>query len=100
MRMRLGFVIGLGTGYVLGTRAGRERYEQIRGSIERLMDTEQARELKMRATQAVEQVKEQVQQKARERFGSEERTIRLEGSEQMPAPVQEPFTTAGLSEAP
>jgi membrane carboxypeptidase/penicillin-binding protein PbpC len=30
MRFRLGFVIGFGAGYVLGTRAGRERYEQIR----------------------------------------------------------------------
>jgi hypothetical protein len=30
MRFRAGFVIGFGAGYLLGTRAGRERYEQIR----------------------------------------------------------------------
>jgi methylase of polypeptide subunit release factors len=30
MAFRSGFVLGLGVGYVLGTRAGRERYEQIR----------------------------------------------------------------------
>lgn len=30
MRGRVGLVIGLGIGYVLGTRAGRERYEQIK----------------------------------------------------------------------
>jgi hypothetical protein len=30
MRFRTGFLIGLGAGYVLGTRAGRERYEQLR----------------------------------------------------------------------
>ena len=30
MRFRIGFVVGLGAGYVLGTKAGRERYEQIR----------------------------------------------------------------------
>lgn len=29
MRFRLGFVIGLGTGYYFGTKAGRERFEQI-----------------------------------------------------------------------
>ncbi len=29
MRGRLGFLIGFGAGYVLGARAGRERYEQI-----------------------------------------------------------------------
>lgn len=30
MRGRLGLVIGLGIGYVLGTRAGRKRYEQLK----------------------------------------------------------------------
>lgn len=30
MRGKLGLVIGLGAGYVLGTRAGRQRYEQIK----------------------------------------------------------------------
>ncbi|GAA4192787.1 hypothetical protein GCM10022219_13610 [Microbacterium oryzae] len=30
MRGKLGLVIGLGAGYVLGTRAGRARYEQIK----------------------------------------------------------------------
>ena len=29
MRYRLTFLIGLGTGYVLGARAGRERYDQL-----------------------------------------------------------------------
>jgi hypothetical protein len=29
MRFRLGLVLGLGVGYVLGARAGRERYEEI-----------------------------------------------------------------------
>ncbi|WP_438352206.1 hypothetical protein [Microbacterium sp. CJ88] len=30
MRGKVGLVIGIGVGYVLGTRAGRERYEQIK----------------------------------------------------------------------
>ena len=30
MRYRLTFITGLVVGYVLGTRAGRERYEQLR----------------------------------------------------------------------
>ena len=30
MKGKIGLVIGLGAGYVLGSRAGRERYEQIR----------------------------------------------------------------------
>jgi hypothetical protein len=30
MRLRVGLVIGFATGYVLGAKAGRERYEQMR----------------------------------------------------------------------
>jgi len=30
VRFRLGLIVGLGIGYVLGARAGVERYEQIR----------------------------------------------------------------------
>ena len=30
MRLRVGIVIGFAAGYVLGTRAGRERFEQIK----------------------------------------------------------------------
>ncbi|GGX60731.1 hypothetical protein GCM10010510_01220 [Streptomyces anandii JCM 4720] len=32
MRYRLAFIAGLALGYVLGTKAGRERYEQLRSS--------------------------------------------------------------------
>jgi hypothetical protein len=30
MKVRTGLLLGLGVGYVIGTKAGRERYEQIR----------------------------------------------------------------------
>jgi hypothetical protein len=30
MRFRTGLVVGIGVGYVLGARAGRDRYEQIK----------------------------------------------------------------------
>ncbi|MEU0988544.1 YtxH domain-containing protein [Streptomyces sp. NPDC005953] len=33
MRYKLTFVVGLAVGYVIGTRAGRERYEQLRKSV-------------------------------------------------------------------
>ncbi|NWF30028.1 YtxH domain-containing protein [Streptomyces sp. PKU-EA00015] len=32
MRYKLTFVVGLAIGYVIGTRAGRERYEQLKKS--------------------------------------------------------------------
>ncbi|HET6359636.1 YtxH domain-containing protein [Streptomyces sp. NPDC002659] len=33
MRYKLTFVAGLALGYVIGTRAGRERYEQLKKSV-------------------------------------------------------------------
>ena len=39
MGMKIGIVLGFGVGYVLGARAGRERYEQIRATAARLRRT-------------------------------------------------------------
>jgi len=36
MRGKVGLVVGLAVGYVLGTRAGRERYEQIKTQAEKV----------------------------------------------------------------
>lgn len=36
MRGKVGLVVGLAAGYVLGTRAGRERFEQIKAQAERV----------------------------------------------------------------
>ncbi|MFD9357821.1 YtxH domain-containing protein [Streptomyces sp. NPDC060031] len=36
MRYKVTFVVGLALGYVLGTRAGRERYEQMKKSAREL----------------------------------------------------------------
>lgn len=36
MRSKVMFLIGLALGYVLGTKAGRERYEQLRAGAEKL----------------------------------------------------------------
>ena len=33
MKLRLGLLVGFGVGYYLGARAGRERYEQLRGLV-------------------------------------------------------------------
>lgn len=44
MRTRLTFALGLATGYVLGTRAGRERYEQIARLARRVSEHPQVQE--------------------------------------------------------
>ncbi len=38
MRGKLGIAVGLAAGYVLGTRAGRERYQQLTASAKRIAD--------------------------------------------------------------
>jgi len=39
MGMKTGIILGLGVGYVLGARAGRERYESIRSAATRIRST-------------------------------------------------------------
>lgn len=39
MRGKLAFVVGAAVGYVLGSRAGRERYEQIKRGAKKLWNT-------------------------------------------------------------
>jgi len=36
MKFRLGLLVGFAGGYYLGSKAGRERYEQIRRAIDRV----------------------------------------------------------------
>jgi hypothetical protein len=38
MRGKFGIAVGLAAGYVLGTRAGRERYQQLTASAKRFAD--------------------------------------------------------------
>ena len=44
MRGKVGLVIGLAAGYVLGTRAGRERYEQIKAQVQKVWNLEPVQE--------------------------------------------------------
>jgi hypothetical protein len=52
MRFRTGLFIGLGTGYVLGAKAGRQRYEQIQAMWHRLRGDEVVQALVKQAVDA------------------------------------------------
>lgn len=60
MRFRVGLIAGLAVGYYLGTKAGRERYEQIRRWID---DARQSRPVE-KAQAAVELGLERVRQQS------------------------------------
>jgi hypothetical protein len=40
MKFRFGMILGFIAGYILGAKAGRDRYEQIMRAVRRLMGTE------------------------------------------------------------
>lgn len=52
MRYRLTFAAGIAVGYVLGTRAGRERYEKLRQSAQRFAENPAVRNATEAATQS------------------------------------------------
>ena len=52
---KLTLLTGVAVGYVLGTRAGRERYEQIKGQVQRLANDPRVKEKAQQATTAVKE---------------------------------------------
>ena len=54
MRGRLGLFIGFGAGYVLGSKAGRERYEQLRRLYDNVQTSPQFQRASGKAKDAVE----------------------------------------------
>jgi uncharacterized protein YgiB involved in biofilm formation len=52
MRGRMGLFIGMGAGYVLGTKAGRERYVQLQRLYDNLTSSPAFRQAKAKAKEA------------------------------------------------
>jgi hypothetical protein len=55
MKGKAGLIIGMAAGYVLGTRDGRERYEQLKTQATRLMNDPRVKEKAASAQQAVKE---------------------------------------------
>ncbi len=62
MRFRLGLLIGFASGYYLGAKAGRARYEQLNRWVNRAKDSEVVHEAGARASEAVERGVEKVRE--------------------------------------
>lgn len=71
MKGKLAVLAGLGAGYVLGTKAGRERYEQIKNGVGRLWQDPRVQQKRRQAAQVAKEqgavAKEKVQQKVQEK---------------------------------
>lgn len=64
MRVRLGLVIGFAIGYVLGTKAGRERYEQIQQLYRQVSGSQPAQQLGSEVREAATKAGQTLEQKA------------------------------------
>ncbi|POX39498.1 hypothetical protein C3486_17770 [Streptomyces sp. Ru73] len=88
MRYRLTFIAGLAIGYVLGTRAGRERYEQLRKSAQRIAQNPAVRNTaesaaqtgRQAATKAYDAVSAKVGDKMPNSVTDRVRSLREQGS--------------------
>jgi hypothetical protein len=65
MRFRVGLGVGFATGYVLGTKAGRYRYEQIVKVFNQFWSSPPAERAREQASKFAEQVQEKATEKAR-----------------------------------
>ncbi len=76
MRGRMGLLIGFGAGYVLGAKAGTERYEQLRRLYENLISSPGFQEATGRAKEAVGTGIEQAKDKASEGVSKVQEAVR------------------------
>ena len=65
-RFRLGLLLGITIGYVLGAQAGRERYEQIRRAWRSLLQSDSAHQLADEVRSAAARAGDAVEGKASE----------------------------------
>lgn len=93
MRGRLGFFVGFGAGYVLGTKAGQERYDQLRRLYDNLMESPAVRQATGRAKDAMGTGLEQARGKAAESVSKVQEVVKERRSSESSHP-------AGLSVAP
>lgn len=76
MRGRLGFLLGFGAGYVLGTKAGTERYDQLRRLYDNLLNSPGFQQATGKAKEAVGTGFEQAKGKASESVSKVQETVR------------------------
>jgi hypothetical protein len=71
MAFKTGLIIGAAAGYVLGAKAGRERYEQILDAWAKFSGNDRIQELAAKGREAVDLATERVKDAVTERFGDE-----------------------------
>ncbi len=57
MKFRTGLAVGLGVGFVLGARAGRERYDQLKGAYDSVRSNETVQKVTSTADRSTAKVR-------------------------------------------
>ena len=70
MMGKLKWLVGFGAGYVLGARAGRERYDQIAARAQELWSDPRVQEKAGQAQQALKEKADQAQQVVKDKVGN------------------------------
>ena len=70
MMGKLKWLVGFGAGYVLGARAGRERYAQIAARAQELWSDPRVQEKAGQAQQALKEKADQAQQAVKDKVGN------------------------------
>lgn len=70
MVRKVAFLVGLGTGYVLGARSGRERYDQIVDSAQQVWKNPRVKKTAEQAQEVVQDVAGQAGQAVKEKVAS------------------------------
>jgi hypothetical protein len=76
MAGKLKLLVGFAAGYVLGARAGRERYEQIAGKAQELWRDPRVQEKAGQAQQVVKEKAGQAQQVAKQKAGQAQQVVK------------------------
>lgn len=84
MRFRLGLFFGLVIGYVLGAKAGRERYAQIQRMARQLSRSEPAQQLSDEVRSTASRVGGQLESKASEKVTQLTQAVRNGGTDDGP----------------
>jgi hypothetical protein len=75
MRFKSGFLVGLGAGYVLGTKAGQERYQQIVDAAGRLRENPSVQRLTGEVNKTVNAGKDRVAETAAAKADQAKETV-------------------------
>lgn len=71
MSFKAGLIVGTAVGYVLGARAGRERYDQIVEAFGRISGNERVQDITAKSKAVVDLATERVKETIGERFGDD-----------------------------